>query len=204
MLPPHRTPEVSVCPMSAMRERDAIFKYLGNSHRDAMHQVEEMRRMPSFEGGGRRGRERRRRIAPFHPLNYEISHGKFFSPCTGSSGTILGTILAGRGRRYVANNEDRWRGLWRPDTVPHLLIRRINQRFHPARCLIPSLSLSFSFFYRSSSRSWEREDGISSLHVQYAFDETDDERFERLLSPSSPSCLKLTSWSHVYTRAITS
>lgn len=48
----------------------------------------------------------------------------------GSSGTIL--HLARRRPRHVANNEDRWHGLWRPDTVPRLLIGRINQRFHRA------------------------------------------------------------------------
>lgn len=70
----------------------------------------------------------------------------------GSSGTI--PHLAGAERpRHIANNEDRWRGLWRPDTVPRLLIGRINQRFHPAASRFsPLSSCRFSLFVSRNER----------------------------------------------------
>lgn len=70
--------------------------------------------------------------------------------CAGSSGTI--SHFAER-PRHVANNEDRWRGLWRPDTVPRLLIGRINQRFHPvaSHLFFPS-SCRFPLFVSRSER----------------------------------------------------
>jgi len=91
----------------------------------------------------RRGPERLPFGAPFHPLNYEISHGKFFSPRAGSS-RIPSCRRRGRVRSGATKIDDG--GLRRPDTVPHLLIERINQRFHPPAPRYASSFLPSSLF----------------------------------------------------------
>jgi len=113
----------------------------------------------------RRGPERLPFGAPFHPLNYEISHGKFFSPRAGSS-RIPSCRRHGRvrpGATKIDDGEPR-----RPDTVPRLLIERINQRFHPPAPRHPPSFLPSSLFPLPPSR--KRSSSIATLSVYFRRD----------------------------------
>lgn len=169
----HRAPEIPVAAGGADEED-------GLSHRDAPGTSKW--RGASF--GCLRAGETARQGTPFHPLNYKISHGKFFSPPRARARAPEVRAPSRTERpRHIANNEDRWRGLWRPDTVPRLLIGRINQRFHPAASHLPPLS----FLPLLSFRLWRTRPPclIFVAASIYIFD--DDE----LCFPSS--CPKLAS-----------